>query len=264
MHPVFFTIEAFELFGRTFGPLNIHAYGVFLALAFLSGMTLAAREARQYGIKSETVIDMMIYIIICSIIGARIMYVILSYKEYRGDPLGTLEMYNGGLSFHGGAIGGSLAVILFSRWKKISVWTMADVCVPGLVLGAAVARLGCFFNGCCYGCAAQVPWAVVFPNLHDGVPRHPAMLYDMLLHLVLLGALFALKPIRKRKGDLLAFYLIGFSILRFITEIFRKGATGRVFLLDLTMAQWASFGILALGLALFFLRPPDSEMKKET
>ncbi len=259
MHPVLYTINAFELFGRTLGPLYIHAYGVMLALAFLSGMLLAVREAKQYGVSADTIIDMMIYIIVFSIIGARIMFVLLSPQEYIGDPLSSLKVYEGGLSFHGGAIGGTLAVILYSKLKKVSVWTLADICVPGLVLGAAVARIGCFLNGCCYGCATNVPWAIVFPNLHDGIPRHPAMLYDLALNLVLLGVLFALKPYRKRRGDLLAYYFIGFSILRFITEIFRKGATGRVFLLGLTMAQWASFGIFALGLALLFLRPPDKK-----
>ncbi|MFA6451599.1 MAG: prolipoprotein diacylglyceryl transferase [bacterium] len=256
MCPVFYTFKQFHLFSHAFGPFYIHAYGVMLALAFIGGLFLLVHEAQKADLKPEDMIDMTILIIIFSIIGGRIMYVLLSMDEYSSNPLSAMKIYEGGLSFHGGAIGGFLAAFLFAWRRKLSSWRIIDAGIPAVVLGAAIARWGCFLNGCCYGRAWSGPWAVVFPSLQDNIPRHPAQLYDSFLHLALLALLFSLKRARRKEGDMFGFYLMGFSILRFITEIFRSGVTGKLFLgTPITMAQAASFLIFAIGLA-FYLLPP--------
>jgi phosphatidylglycerol:prolipoprotein diacylglycerol transferase len=254
MHPVFFSFPQFEILGRTLGPLHIHAYGVMLAVAFLFGLALLVKEGRRYSFSSDDMLDMTIYIIISSIIGARILYILLSFGDYSANPLGALKIYEGGLSQHGGVIGGFAGLALFGWRKKYSIAALCDAAAPPLVLGSAVARWGCFLNGCCYGAPWNGPFAMVFPSLGDGLPRHPAMLYDSFLHFALLGALFALRRFKRKDGDMLAFYLVGFAILRFITEIFRSGSTGIAVIGSITMAQLVSFPLIAVGIYIY-LRP---------
>lgn len=256
MYPIFFTINKFHVFSYSIGPLYIHAYGVMLAISFLAGLLLLIREGKKVGFSSEDMIDLTIYIILLSIIGGRIMYVLLSMDEYSTQPLSALKIYEGGLSYHGGAIGGFIAAFLYAWRKKINGWKLVDTGIPALVLGAAIARWGCFLNGCCFGHEWHGPWAVIFPALGDHLPRHPAQLYDSALNLLLLVILFQLKKLKKKEGDMFAFYLMGFAVLRFTTEIFRAGATGKAFIFSwLTEAQAASFLIFAVGLAVFLLRP---------
>lgn len=252
MHPVMLSIKQFEIFGHLFGPFHIFSYGVFLAVSFLCGLAILIRDGKNAGLKPEEMMDLTIWVIISSIIGARLMYVILSPGEYAGDPMGTLMIHKGGLSFHGGVIGGTIAAFTFAARKKIPGLRLADSMVRPLIIGSAMARIGCFLNGCCYGAPWDGPWAVVFPVLRDGVHRHPAQFYDLFLHLILFGIITYVTKYKKRDGDIVSFYLIGFAILRFTVEIFRKGATGRIFLLDITMAQWASFAIIAAALVLYF------------
>ncbi len=256
MYPVFYTFKQFHLFSLTLGPFYIHAYGVMLALAFLLGLMLLIRDGKAVGLKPEDMIDLTIYIIIMSIIGGRILYVLLSMDEYSADPMSAMKIYEGGLSYHGGALGGFIAAAYFSWRRKIPGWLIVDTGIPALVLGAAVARWGCFLNGCCYGHEWHGPWAITFPALGDGLPRHPAQLYDSFLHFTLLGLLYCLKRFKKKQGDMFAFYLMGFAVVRYVAEIFRAGATGKAFLGSaVTMAQAASILIFALGLV-FFLLPP--------
>lgn len=253
MHPVMLSIPQFVLFGHVLGPFHIFSYGVFLAISFLCGLGILMRDGKNAGLKSEEMMDLTIWVIVASIIGARIMYVILSPSEYSNDPLGTLMIHKGGLSFHGGAIGGTIAAFAFAARKKIPGLRLADSMVCPLIIGSATARIGCFLNGCCYGAPWDGPLGVVFPVLRDGVHRHPTQFYDLFLHLILFGIITYATKFKKRDGDLVSFYLVGFAILRFTVEIFRKGATGRVFLLDITMAQWASFAIIAVGVILYYL-----------
>ena len=246
------------MFGRSIGPLHIFSYGVFLALSFLAGLFLFVRDGRKAGLKTEDQLDQMIYIIIFSIIGARILYVFLSRSDYSSHPLDALKIYQGGLSYHGGAVGGVFAVFFFSWRKKIPGWLMADTCIRPLILGSAIARIGCFLNGCCYGHEWHGPWAVTFPSLQDGIPRHPTQFYDLGLHLILLGVITFASRFKKRDSDISAFYLFGFAVLRFITEITRSGATAKVLAFGLTQAQTASLGIFSVGLFIYFFRRNSS------
>jgi len=264
MFPKFTLIDQIDIFGRTIGPIDIYSYGIFLALAFLSGLALFLRDGKREGLKAEDQLDLMIYIILFSIIGARIFYVILCFGDYSGHPLSALKIYEGGLSFHGGAMGGILAIVYYSWRKKYAFWRLADTAIRPLIIGSAIARIGCFLNGCCYGHPWHGPWAVVFPSLHDGIPRHPTQFYDLGLHLVLFAVITYLYRFKRRHGDISAFYLMGFAILRFTVEFFRIGATAREFALGLTEAQWGSFAIFAVGLFLYMRNPiPAKESPEE-
>ncbi len=236
------------------GPVKIHAYGFFLAVAFLCGMWMLVREGKRAGFKPEDMVDLTVFIIVLSIIGSRVLYIILKHDEFL-NATSMLKIYQGGMSYHGGAVGGFLAVAIFARRRKVSGWRIIDAGMPAFIVGAAIARIGCFLNGCCYGVVTSSPLGVVFPSIGDNMPHHPVQLYDFTLHMIFLIIIFQLRRFKKRDGDMFAFYLMGYAILRAITEHFRSGATAVVAALGLTQAQWASVAMFTLGLALFLLRP---------
>lgn len=248
------------------GALPVHAYGLMLMLAFLVGLLVARKRAPAYGVEPEGLIDLTLYVLVAAIIGSRLLYVALDLAkgsaDYAQDPWLIFKTWKGGLSFHGGLLGGVIAGVLFAWRHRIPPWRLADVIAPGLGLAYAVARVGCLLNGCCYGRPTDLPWAIVFvdPYTHEhSPPSHPTQIYSMIGGLTIFGLLLLLGRIQLRRGlfeGLLACsFLILYSIERAIVEIWRAGvsATWVQILqigdrppLGLTQAQLASL-IIALA-----------------
>jgi phosphatidylglycerol---prolipoprotein diacylglyceryl transferase len=233
------------------GPVQVHSYGVMLMLGFLAGIALSQRQARRMGLSPDLPIDLGVWILVFAIVLSRLVFVALNWSESSHRLLDIVGIWReGGLSFHGGLLGGILATLLYGRLHKLSFWVMADLLSPGLALGYALARIGCFLNGCCYGETTTLPWGVVFPGITTD-PCHPTQLYSSLGSLIILALLLRVQPRLKARGQLFATYLILYTILRGIVEIFRSGATGQVVFGPITQAQVASVIILALALYLY-------------
>jgi phosphatidylglycerol:prolipoprotein diacylglycerol transferase len=130
------------------GPLSLHTYGVFVAIGFLAGITLALREARKAGMDPGKILDLFFYIVLAAIVGSRILYVLLNFHQYRGDPIGIIRIWEGGLVFYGGLILAAGVVIWYVRRNELGLWLVADVLAPSIALGHFFGRLGCFFSGC--------------------------------------------------------------------------------------------------------------------
>ncbi|RKY01181.1 MAG: prolipoprotein diacylglyceryl transferase, partial [Spirochaetes bacterium] len=167
MHPVLFKFKG----------LTIHTYGVLVALGFLIGITYSIRKGKKEGIESDKIFDLAFYLILSAIIGSRALYVLMNFKDYSKEPLRMLMIWEGGLVFYGGLI---LAVIVgfsYMKIKKMEFWKTTDVMAPGIALGHAIGRLGCFNAGCCYGKPSHVAWAVTFRDPQSlapkGIPLHP-------------------------------------------------------------------------------------------
>lgn len=242
-------------------PFVVHSYGAMLAVAFLLGIALTSYEARKAGLSPDDVLDMSIYVIIFSILMSRAVYVMTGWHEFAGHAVDALKIWDGGLSFHGGVIGGSTAGVLFCVRRKISSKKMIDAVMPGLAVGLAIGRIGCFLNGCCFGCATHLPWAVHFPVRpggpapFDGIPRHPTQIYDSLMNIaIMLLLVFPLKKLKRKDGDLLAFWLILDGVSRYIMEIFRSGQSSVVTSSGFTLAQWVCFGMIAAGIIIYFIK----------
>ena len=244
MHPI-----AFHL-----GPLTIHWYGVMIALAFLAGLWTATRRARRENISSERIADIVIWLMVGAILGARIVYVATYWKdEFAGQPLSEIFMIqHGGLVYYGGLIGATIAGFIYIRWKKLPLWKTADVLAPSIALGNVFGRIGCLLNGCCYGRACSLPWAIRFPPGHPtgGLPVHPTEIYDALLNLILYGFLAWLFRRKKFDGQVFSTYLLCYAVTRSIVEYFRGDYTNLHYHLGLTPAQWISVPIFVAGLAL--------------
>ena len=243
MQPVLFHI----------GPIEVRAYGAMLVLGFAIGIWWAIREARLRGLPPERMIDAGLAALIGGLIGARILYIVLDpYLGWRDLPF----IWRGGLSFHGGLAGGMLAVAIYGFIVGVSPALIFDTGAPSMALGYAIARIGCFLNGCCYGCPTNLPWAFRFRDPTTGAwtpPSHPAQLYAAIGSLTAFGILMWLRPRARVHGQLFIAYMGLYGVVRFVVEIFRKGYTsGPPIPGPFTAAQVASIGLMIFGIAGWF------------
>ncbi len=234
-----------------------------MALAFLAGIWTASRRCLLDNIAPEKVVDIGPWLIVGAIIGARSFYVVSYWQEqFAGKPFSEVFMvHHGGLVFYGGLIGAIVAGVTFVKLKQIPLWKLADALAPSIALGYVFGRIGCLMNGCCYGRACSLPWAIRYPAGHDthpmngtAIPVHPTQIYDSLLNLGLYLGLAWLYRRKKFDGQVFATYLICYACTRSLVEMFR-GDYPQYYAGWITPAHLVSVLILAAGLALFFLLP---------
>lgn len=216
------------------GSYPILTWGVSLALAFVVCTIVAVLLGKKRGFKGDTIIDAALIICIVSILTARILYVLLNLDMYVNDPISVLYLRDGGLSFVGGAIGGIVTGLIFAKVRKVSFADGSDIGAVVLTLGYGIVRLGCLANGCCYGLASKVPWALACGP--GSTLRHPTQIYSSILGFLMFGLLLCLFfKSEKFKGLLLWTYVAIYSAGRFAIEFFRAGA--RDYFAPLTSTQ---------------------------
>jgi len=237
MHP-----ELFKL-----GPLTVYSYGLFVALGFLAGSFVASYRAKKTGISPEKVMDLNIYTFIAGILGARLFYILTEFKYYLQHPGEILKIWEGGLVFYGGLLLGLLFFFWYIKKQKLDALSVADIIIPGVALGQAIGRLGCFMRGCCYGKEVET-WGIVFPDIGDKIPHIPTQLYES--GAVLLIFCFLMKKKAKYKGEILVLYLFLYAGIRFFIEFFRGDERGPVFLNTFSVSQVISLGIILLAVYL--------------
>ena len=200
MHPV-----AFDLSGVT-----VHWYGILLATGFMVGLWTAGRRGMRIGLNAEDISNLMLWMFIGGIAGAKILYVI---NHWGDDSFKNLFMQRSGMVFHGALFGTALAVWLFTLKTKMPLWATFDTLAPSFALGHAFGRIGCFMTGCCYGKPCDLPWAVQFPETHEtqSAHVHPTQIYESVLNLALYGALAWLFRNRKFNGQVFATYLLAYA-----------------------------------------------------
>ncbi len=242
MHPIIFEL----------GPIKLYSFGLMVVLGFIAGSYLSANLARKRGLPGEAFLDAAVVILFSSILGARLLFVLLNWETFSRDVSHIGAIWQGGMSFHGGAAAGIISGSLYMRWRRIPILAMADAAGPGLALGYAIGRVGCFLNGCCYGVPTDLPWGMPFREGQVGLHYHPTQLYALGINLVL-AALLARAYLRPhRNGQILALYLGGYSVYRFAIEALRKGVTADVFAFGLTEAQAFSFLVIGLSVVWWF------------
>jgi phosphatidylglycerol---prolipoprotein diacylglyceryl transferase len=255
VHPILFHLGSFP----------VHSYGVMIAVAFVFGLWTATRRARRENISAEAIADVTLWIMVGVIVGARTVYVATYWNdEFAGRPLTEIfAIWHGGLVFYGGLIGAIIAGAAYLRWKKLPLWKIADALAPSIALGSVFGRIGCLLNGCCYGRACDLPWAISFPPDNPlgapTTPVHPTEVYDSLLNFGLYLFLAWLFRRKKFDGQVFATYLIGYAIIRSFVEYFRGDYNAAHHHFGLTPGQLVSVPIFITGLVLVAIlsrRPP--------
>jgi phosphatidylglycerol:prolipoprotein diacylglycerol transferase len=190
------------------------------------------------------------------VLGGRIGYV-LFYQPgyYLQHPIEALYLWHGGMSFHGGALGVTLAILLFTRARRLPVLAFSDVIAEAIPIGLFFGRIANFINGELFGRETEIPWAMVFPN-GGPVPRHPSQLYEAVCEGLLLFLLLLLaehRGARRRPGIVTGLFLIGYAVARMSGELFRQPDAQLGFLVfGTTMGQLLSIPVLIAGFILIW------------
>jgi phosphatidylglycerol---prolipoprotein diacylglyceryl transferase len=230
MHPRLLMLPSFELFGRTIPSFTLHTYGFLLACAFLAGLWVAARQARKAGLDANRITDMAVWVLIAGLVGAKLLMLAVDWQFYTRNPRELLSVFQSGGVFYGGLLGGMLVAWWCARRYHLPGWATADVLAPGVILGQAIGRLGCFAAGCCYGkVAPRVPWAVTFTDPYAAravgtpldTPLHPSQLYESALAFLLFFGLLWLAGRKRFDGQVILAYAMGYSVIRFVLEFWR-------------------------------------------
>jgi phosphatidylglycerol:prolipoprotein diacylglycerol transferase len=239
------------------GPLALRWYGLMYVVAFITFIALGKLRARQFpdrGVSEKEIDDMLIYGVLGVILGGRLGYV-LFYKPhyYLEHPAEILQIWAGGMSFHGGFIGVLIGVAVFCWLKKKRWITTMDFIAPLVPIGLGAGRIGNFINGELPGRYTDVPWGMWFPQA-DPQPhaRHPSQLYQFALEGLLLFAILWWYSRRPRPaGAVSGAFLVGYGTLRFLAEFTRQPDDFLGLLaFSLSMGQWLSIPMVAIGIAM--------------
>lgn len=238
------------------GPFAIRWYGAMIALACLVGFWLAGREAERKGIGKEKIQEFLLYAIIGAVIGARLYYIAFADPEtFLQNPLSVLAIWQGGLAIHGAILAGFVICVLYVKKHKIPLGKFVDTLTPSLILGQAIGRIGCFFNGDAHGYPTRMPWGLVYSpespagQMFPGQPLHPTQLYEMIFNLIIFGILWKMRTKLKIDGQLFLAYVILYSAARILVEHFR--ADRLTYLGNISVAQ--SIGIIGILLGVILM-----------
>ena len=256
MRQVLFTIPGLGV--------KIFGFGSMLFLAFLGSMYLAAWRAKREKLDPEVIYDMVPWVFIGGLFGARLFFVI-QYWDKLKSLWDVFAIWEGGIVFYGSILGGTAA--FFLRWlvRPFPILAYLDVVAPSLAVGTMLGRIGCFLNGCCYGDRCDnLPWAIAFPRKSPpwtaqyqyglipseapwSLPVHPTQLYSALDGLILLALLSTYYPLRRRDGEVMALLMVTYPVTRLLIEYLRNDEG--VFLAGLTISQNISIVVLICGAA---------------
>jgi len=249
-----------------------------LALAFIFGAALAQNRARGQKIDADQVMDLVFAILVSSIIGARLLYVIINWQFYAASPLDIFKVWEGGLVFYGGFILAFFVALRVVKKNALSVWKITDIMAPSVALGIALGRVGCFLNGCCYG-ARSDRWGMVFPGrdnppvfaqqVADGLisssaacslPVLPAQLYSALHGFIIFIILLALERHKRFDGFLFWVLVLLYSSGRFFIEGVRYYEQAYMIGL-LTVSQVISAGLFIIAMSVLIVRSKHAGSK---
>jgi phosphatidylglycerol:prolipoprotein diacylglycerol transferase len=285
-----------ELFKIPYFNFSFNTYGFLLALAFIVGLYVMARLAGRDGLNKQKVYDLGLWVLAASLVGSKLLMVVTEWDSYYRDNPGqifTLDFFRSGGVFYGGFIGAVVASIIAMRIYKLPWWRTADAFAPGIAIGQAIGRLGCFSAGCCWGkpttsyCGVHfsekgheitgVP--TIVEHLTDPVQRsvwvdklgsvvaplhlHPTQLYEAGATLLIFIALLWMSGRRKFYGQIILSYALMYAVARFIIEFWRDDPRGEI--LGLSTSQFIAvllfFGAL-IGF-IFRLRIADRGLRVE-
>ncbi len=247
-----------EFYGLTF-----YWYGLIIAISILAGLSVAIYLSKYFNLKKDDVYDLSLYLVLFSLIGARIYEVFLEWPYYQNNLLSIFKLWEGGLAIHGAIVAGFLTIYLFAKKRKINFWNLITISAPALALGQAIGRWGNWLNQELFGLPSNLSWSI--PISLENRPYqylefeyfHPTFLYEssgnLLIFLLLLFIILKFKSLvdnKKLAQIILASYLSLYSILRFFLEFIKVDKTPE--LLNLRWPQIFSLILIALSIYIYY------------
>jgi len=209
------------------GPLSIRYYGLFFAIAFMSGYYILEKMFKSENLSGEWLEKLFMYVVVATIVGARFGHVFFyGWDYYSQNPGDILKVWQGGLASHGGAIGIVLAIIIYSKkvCKRSPIWVLDRLVVP-VALAAFFIRMGNLMNSEIYGHATDLPWGFVFERNKETLAKHPTQIYEALCYLFTFGVVFLTywkTKAKHRQGLIFGIFLIGIFLSRFFIEFVKE------------------------------------------
>jgi len=245
------------------GPLAVRWYGLMYLAGFMAFLWLGKARARTqpwHGMTAADLDDLLFYGVLGVVLGGRLGQVVFYDPGYYfAHPQEILAVWKGGMSFHGGFLGVLVAMWAWGRKHGKTFFQVTDFIAPLVPLGLMAGRIGNFINGELWGRVADatLPWAMVFPQV-DNLPRHPSPLYQAAGEGLLLFIALWIFSVRQRDlGRVSGFFLVGYGVLRAAAEFFREPDAGIFgFSYTVSMGQWLSLPMIAVGLWLYLRKVP--------
>jgi phosphatidylglycerol:prolipoprotein diacylglycerol transferase len=234
----------------TIGSFYLPTYGVLVALGFLVGLSVTVKLSRKGGLDPEKVTNLAVYVALAGLIGAKLLMIAFDWPDIQIFSLATLQAAG---VFQGGLILALVTAFVYIRHNKLPLLPVCDAFAPGVAIGHAIGRLGCFAAGCCWGKECHLPWAVTFKNPEANgltgvplnVPLHPAQLYESATEALLFAFLYWRYGRAHAPGQIIGLYLLISSIARFLIEFerFHEQATAY----GLSITQWIAIALAIVG-----------------
>lgn len=244
------------------GNFEIPMYGLMIMIGAVLAVAFAMRRAKQTTVDPDDVLYSITYTAIGVILGAKLLYVIVSWNDLAGNWSYYFSSFKAfrefigyGFVFYGGLIGGLAVFIPYCIKKKLNLGEMINCVVPSIPLIHSIGRVGCFFAGCCYGIPMDPPWGVYFRSslAPHGVALFPVQLLEAALNLVLFCILYTYARKPRKPGKVLGYYLVAYGIERFFLE-FLRGDLERGSIFGISTSQFISLILIPLGLILAFVK----------
>lgn len=236
------------------GIIEIRWYSVLILLGFILGYYLVIKKCKQENIDKTLISDLCFYLIIVSILGARIYYCIFEWKYYINNPIDIIKIWEGGLAIHGGVIAGIIFIYFYTKKKKLGFLKLLDIFAPSLVLGQAIGRWGNFFNGEAYGPITtfenlknlHIPKFIIDGMYIGGNYHVPTFFYESIGCLIVFIILIILRSKKSTKiGIITSIYFILYGLVRFFIEGLR---TDSLMLFNIKVAQLISIIMILIGI----------------
>lgn len=255
-----------EIFGL--GQLSVRWYGLLFASGFLIGYYIAERMLKSENVSSKWIDSLFFYIIIATVVGARLGHVFFYGWDYYSQNLSEIfKVWHGGLASHGGAIGIIIAMFIHSKLitKRTMLWTLDRIVVPTALVGAFI-RTGNLMNSEIYGIETTLPWGFIFERNGETVAKHPTQIYEALAYLVSFFTLMYLywkTSSKNRPGLLLGAFFVLIFTARFVIEFIKEDQEAFEAGMWLNMGQWLSVPFVLIGALLIFraLKRPEMVFK---
>lgn len=252
-------IFAIDRVAISIGSFDIYWYGILIFTGMLCAYFLANHEMVKKGFEDGTLTDMMFYIIIFSLVGARLYFVLFNLNYYASHPADVIKVWEGGMAIHGGLIGGFLAGLYYTKKHNYSLFQFGDMLMPSVLLGQAIGRWGNFINQEAHGGEVSrefleklhLPEFIINQMNIDGIYYHPTFLYESIWNVLGIVLLILLRP-KLKIGQTFLLYLIYYSIGRFFIEGMRTDSL--MILGVLRTAQVVSLSLIILGIVLWIYR----------
>jgi phosphatidylglycerol---prolipoprotein diacylglyceryl transferase len=255
-----------ELFNL--GPLSVRWYGLLFASGFLIGYYIGEKMLKSEKVPQKWIDSLFFYIIISTIVGARLGHVFFyGWEYYSQHPAEIFKVWHGGLASHGGALGIIIALLIHSKLitKRNVLWTIDRIVVPTALVGAFI-RLGNLMNSEIYGIETTLPWGFIFERNGETVPKHPTQIYEALAYFISFGILMYLywrTRSKNKEGLLTGMFFILIFAARFFIEYIKEDQEAFEATMSLNMGQWLSVPFVLAGIFLVFraLKLPEKKYK---